>query len=57
MLFIMFPNPLCDRFMEPALAAAVTFAYAAGGPYAGQRQRDLSLWTPFLRCGGEWVRR
>jgi len=43
--------------MEPALAAAVTFACAAGGPYAGQRQRDLSLWTPFLRCGGEWVRR
>ena len=21
-----------------------------------QRQRDSSLWTPFLRCGGEWVR-
>ena len=22
----------------------------------GQRQRDSSLWTPILRCGGEWVR-
>jgi len=21
-----------------------------------RRQRDLYLWTPFLRCGGEWVR-
>ena len=20
----------------------------------GQRQRDSSLWTPFLRCGGNW---
>ena len=20
----------------------------------GQRQRDLSLWTPFSRCGGDW---
>jgi len=22
----------------------------------GRLQRYLSLWTPFLRCGGEWVR-
>ncbi len=22
----------------------------------GERQRDASLWTPFLRCGGELVR-
>ena len=32
---------------------SVLLACAAGGPCVGQRQRDLSLWTPFLRCGGE----
>ena len=32
-------------------------AYAAGGPCAGQRQRDESLWNPFHRCGGGTVRR
>ena len=31
----------------------VSSACAASGPYAGQRQRDFSLWTPVLRCGGE----
>ena len=46
-------------FVLPAAAGERQLPFVSPARRAvlrGQRQRDLSLWTPFLRCGGEWVR-